>query len=152
MEYSLREIILAGLSVMAASLLIYVSLPMARMAKDADSEYITTNTETAALADEREWSKYTGTVSGASVIGFVTRHKDSCDIVVRNNNWDARVVPYLNNGELILGLSDTRQVPDYFWDTAFLFDVLLNGHGERLYTAAFIYSYGTITGIIYTEV
>ena len=152
MEHTLREIIFIGLSVIAAAILVYISLPMAHMAGDANREYGVAKAETAALAEDREWRKYTGAVSGASMLGFITRHKDSCDIVIRSKVWDARIAPYLTDGELILGLSDTKRIPDYFWDTAFLYDVLLCGQGERQYTASLIYNYDTVIGISYVEV
>lgn len=152
MEYSLREVIFMGLSVLAATILIYMSLPMAGMAKEANREYTAAKIEAAAAVEEREWSKYTGTVSGSSMLGFITRHKDSCDIIISNKEWDTRIEPYLTDGDLVLGLSDTKLIPDYFWDAAFLYDVLLGGLGEREYEATLIYNYNTITGIYYREV
>lgn len=152
MEYPLRSFIFMALSVLATVILISLSFPLARMARDAENNRRDVKTEMTMLADEREWSKYTGTVSGASMLGFITRHKDGFDIVIRSHSWDSRLAPYLTGNVLILGLSDVRQIPDYFWDTAFLYDVLLNGQGERLYTATLIYTAGTITGIQYEEV
>lgn len=152
MEYPLRETVFMGLAVIAAAILLYISLPMAVMAREANSGYITAKAESAAIIDEREWLKYTGTVSGAAMLGFITRNKDSCDIVIRNHTWDTRIETFLFNGELILGTSAAIPIPDYFWNTAFLFDVLLGGRGERVYIASLIYNYDTVVGISYMEV
>ncbi|GHV07437.1 hypothetical protein FACS1894217_08300 [Clostridia bacterium] len=54
------------------------------------------------------------------MINFIIRHKDSCEVIVRNA--DGSVINVTN-------------APDYYFDTAYLFDKILNGHGERKYNA-----------------
>jgi hypothetical protein len=127
-----------GLTAFATAFLLSVTVFMAGMAHIAEARRITEHAETRELAEAREWSKYTGTVNGADMIDFITRHKDFCDIIVRNSD-----------ATYLLGFRDT---PDYFWDTVFLFDVVLKGHGEREYTANLLYNDTAVIGIEYREV
>jgi hypothetical protein len=54
------------------------------------------------------------------MVGFIIRHKNSCDVIIRN--IDGKVINFAG-------------ASDYYFDTAYLFDKILNGHGERRYNA-----------------
>lgn len=159
METPVRDSIWMFITVIAAAALIVLALPMARMAHTAQNESIDRKAVTEALAFSREWSRYEGIQTGADMIGFVARHKDACDIVIRNIDWEPRLIPYLTDNALLLGTAGGMALPDYIWDTAFLFDVILAGDGGRRYTASLLYDGQltpgegyTVTGIDYREV
>jgi hypothetical protein len=145
-------------AVIITAVLIGLALSMVLMARKAENAKHDRISAAAALASGREWSKYAGMQTGADMIGFIIRHKNMCDIVIVNSDWDSHVVPGLTDGRLILGLSDARNLPDYYWSTAFLFDVVLAGDGSRRYNASLLYDGqltpgegNTVTGIEFRE-
>lgn len=161
MDTPVRESIWMFLAVIATAVLLMITLPMVQMAHTVENEKKDRQAMLASLAEAREWSQYAGEQTGADMIGFITRHKDMCDIVIRNKSWDSQVSSYLTaNGTLVLGLADGKTIPQYFWDTAFLFDVLLAKNGGRRYTAALLYDGQlasgepgySVTGMEYKEI
>ena len=159
MDTTVRDSIWMFLAVVATAALLTMALPMVQMARAAENERMDRVAMLASLAESREWSRYEGLQTGADMIGFITRHKDTCDIVIRNLIWDTRLIPYLADGALTLGLADNLNLPDSVWDTAFLFDVVLSGNGECRYIAALLYDGqltsgegSAVTGIEYREI
>ncbi|GHU91538.1 hypothetical protein FACS1894202_13150 [Clostridia bacterium] len=132
MDKPTREIMYIAVLTIITAVILTVSLPFAFAAHKSESDRISEKSELVTLIDNREWSKYTGVQTGADMINFIIRHKDSCEVIVRNA--DGSVINFTN-------------APDYYFDTAYLFDKVLNGRGERTYSAIRIDS-----GIEYREV
>jgi hypothetical protein len=122
----------------------------------------------AEMREERQWRKYEGRVTGADVVDFITRHKDSYDIVIHDSRLAAntRINSFLVGGRLILGLNEQRNIPEHFWEVTFVYDHIIGGRGDFAYNATLLYDgqlapefqggvqvrSGVITGIEYRRI
>ncbi len=111
------------------------------------------------LLDEREWKAYDNNmVNGADVVDFIILHKDVCDIVIKNTSFSSAISAYTSGGKLIMGLSDSKNIPEKFWTPTFAYDYIINRRGEQQYKAKLLYdgelsssgSGNGITGVEFT--
>lgn len=141
MEKSLGEVLYIAVNLIVTSVMVATCYSFTAQARKSDIKGKEIKAFYNELGEHREWSRYEGTVTGADVADFIVRHKDMCDIVI----WDSRlaangkVSSYLTGGKLIMGLSDTKNIPDNFWDLTFIYDNILSGKGDMNYTAALLY-------------
>ena len=154
-----RDMLKLAAELIIISVLFVIVFMFTAQARQTETARTSETANLTQLAVYREWQRYAGSISGADMLDFIARHKNVCDIVIRKSSWNAEVIPYLTGNALILGLSDTKNIPDTFWNAEHLYYVLLEGRGESVYEARFLYDGElvsgtgfTITGMEYTEI
>lgn len=141
MHFQIREVFHIAVSLILTAVLIFVCVIFTRQAKDTERQERETRALAAELREERYWQSYEGEKTGADVADFIIRHKDICDIVIRDASLSANsnINAYLTGGALIMGLSDTRNIPSRFWHVSFVYHNIISGDGAALYTASLLY-------------
>ncbi len=141
MENTISEVLFITVSLVITAVLISICTLFTNEAnrisiKDNELQAIHDN-----MREERAWRKYEGQVTGADIIDFIIRHKDTCDIVIYDTKLatNNKVNTYLTSGKLLLGSKDTKNIPDRFWEASFIYDNLISGKGNAIYTATLLY-------------
>jgi hypothetical protein len=140
-HFQIREVFHIALSLIITAVMLFVCVIFVRQARDAEFRERDIRAFAAELREERYWRTFEGEKTGADVVDFIIRHKDMCDIVIRDGSLpaNAAVNSYLTGGVLIMGLSDQRGIPDRFWHIAFAYHNIIGGDGRRVYTATLLY-------------
>ena len=141
MHFQIKEIFHIAISLILTAVLLFVCVIFTRQAKEAEFAERDIRAFAAELREERYWRTYEGAKTGADVVDFIIRHRDMCDIVIRDADLTANgnVSGFLTGGALIMGLSDTRNIPGRFWHVSFAYYNIIGGNGTRLYTASLLY-------------
>ena len=141
MHFQIREIFHIDVSLVVTAVMVLVCVIFVRQARIAEFNERDIRAVSAQIQEERYWRTYEGQKTGADMIDFIIRHKDMCDIVIRDGSLSSNgnVSGFLTGGALIMGLADTRQIPARFWHVTFLYHNVIGGNGERIYTAALLY-------------
>ena len=141
MHFQIREVFHISINLILTAVLLFICVIFVHQARDAEFRERDIRAFAAELRDERYWRTYEGQKTGADVVDFIIRHRDMCDIVIRdaslasNNNVSA----HLTGGALIMGLSDRRNIPARFWHVTFAYHNIIGGDGRRIYTATLLY-------------
>ena len=141
MHFQIKEIFHIALSLIVTAALLFICVIFVRQARATEFRERDIRAFAAELREERYWRTYEGEKTGADVVDFIIRHRDSCDIVIRDGSLAANgnVSAFLTDGALILGLSDRRNIPDRFWHVSFAYHNIIGGDGVRIYTATLLY-------------
>lgn len=160
MEKQISEAFYLVIGLVVTAILITIGIVFTNEAHSVRMKGINNKAFYEELKTEREWRRYTGLKTGADVVDFIVRHKDSCDIVIRDTalSSNSKINAYLTGGSLILGLSDKKNIPNSFWKMTFVYDNIILGKGEAEYEAVLLYDgeltagWGTtVTGMEFTR-
>lgn len=165
-HFQLNEFISFSVSLILTAVLIGISVMYTEQARVSAFSERDIKASSEELSEERKWSVYEGNKTGADVVDFIIRHKDVCDIVIRDTGFisNPKLNGYQTSGTLVMGLSDKKNITESFWDISFVYDNIIGGKGDRTYTAVLLYNGqlspeyvgteqvrgGKITGIMYT--
>lgn len=146
MTNSLAQLLRLVLVLVLNSALLLFALFFTNTAKAIENEQIQKQTIARELTEKREWLSWTADfILGADVVDFIVTHKDSCDIVIRDNAFNSSLNGYLTNGALIMGLSDKKNIPEQFWTVTYAYDIIINRSGSKKYTVKLLYD-GELVG------
>ena len=148
MHFQIKEVFNIAISLIITAVLILICVIFVRQARDAEFRERDIRAFAAELREERYWRTYEGEKTGADVADFIIRHKDMCDIVIRDGSLasNGNISPFLTGGALIMGLSDTRNIPARFWHISFVYYNIIGGDGGRAYQATLLYD-GQLTPV-----
>lgn len=159
MQDALESIMSIVITIISAAFVASIALTITLNVHQLEISSEQTNTYVKVLEEEREWRRYVGAgkniVTGADVVDFITRHKYSCDIVISDSSFSTEIQPYITDNRLLMGITST--FPDSYWTITYAYKYIINGKGDRKYTAELLYdgelspigSGSTITGIYF---
>jgi type II secretory pathway pseudopilin PulG len=140
-QFQFRESFHIIISLIVTAVLLTVCVVFTNEARVAENQERDIRALAAELREVRYWKTYEGAKTGADVADFIVRHKDMCDIIIRDAVLasNPQVRDYLTGGTLIMGLSDRRNIPDHFWHVSFVYRHIIDGDGKKTYTATLLY-------------